>query len=290
MRNALREPLVHFLALGLLLFLVFEWRGGGSGSSRLVVTAGRIAHLASGFARTWQRPPTEAELKGLVDDYVKEEIAAREAAAGGLDRDDAIIRRRLRQKFEFLAEDAADQAPPTEAELGAWLAAHPEAFPVEPQVALRQVFVSPDRRGSGATAEAERVLARLRAAGPDADAARLGDPTALPGELPLGPIREVSSIFGDGFARALEPLPPGQWAGPVRSSYGLHLVLVRARVSGSRPDLATVRPQVEREVIAERRRRALDALYQRLLARYWVTIERPEPPRPAPATNAGGAR
>lgn len=288
MRKALREPLVHFLALGLLLFLFFEWSGGGSGSSRIVVTAGRIEHLASGFARTWQRPPTDAELKGLIDDYVKEEIAARAATADGLDRDDAIIRRRLRQKFEFLAEDAADQAPPTEAELGAWLAAHPQAFPAEPQVAVRQVFVSPDRRGASAAAEAERILARLRATGPEADPASLGDPTTLPGELPLGPIREVSSIFGDGFARAVEALPPGQWAGPVRSSYGLHLVLVRERVPGRRPDLATVRPQVEREVIAERRRQALDALYQRLLARYSVSIE--PPARPAPAAGPGGAR
>ena len=288
MRNALREPLVHFLSLGLLLFLVFEWRGGGTGSNRIVVTAGRIEHLASGFARTWQRPPTEAELKGLVDDYLKEEIAAREATAGGLDRDDAVIRRRLRQKFEFLAEDDADRAPPTETELSAWLTNHPEAFPAEPQVALRQVFVSPERRGASAPAEAEKVLARLRAAGPEADAARLGDPTTLPGELPLGPIREVSSIFGDGFARAVEALPPGQWAGPVRSGYGLHLVLVRQRVSGREPDLAAVRSQVEREVIAERRRQALDALYQRLLARYAVTIERP--PAPAAPAGAGSAR
>lgn len=289
MRKALREPLVHFLALGLLLFFFFEWSGGGSGSSRIVVTAGRIEHLASGFTRTWQRPPTDAELKGLIDDYVKEEIAARAATADGLDRDDAIIRRRLRQKFEFLAEDAADQAAPTEAELGAWLTAHPEAFPAEPQVALRQVFVSPDRRGARALAEAEKLLERLRAAGPEADAG-LGDPTTLPGELPLGPIREVSSIFGDGFARAVEALPPGQWAGPVRSSYGLHLILVRERVPGRSPDLATARREVEREVIAERRRQALDALYQRLLTRYSVTIERPSPPRPTPAGGAGGAR
>ena len=107
MKALLREPLVHFLLLGGLLFLFFEWRGsGGPTSSRIVITPGLVEHLASGFGRTWQRPPTDAELKGLIDDYVKEEIATREAVGMGLDRDDTIIRRRLRQKLEFLVEDA----------------------------------------------------------------------------------------------------------------------------------------------------------------------------------------
>lgn len=287
MRNVLREPLLHFIVLGLLLFLFFEWRGGGPGSSRIVVTPGQIAHLASGFARTSQRPPSEEELKGLIDDYVKEEIATREAVASGLDRDDAIIRRRLRQKLEFLVEDAVDPSPPAEADLQRWLDAHPDAFRAEPQIALRQVFLSRERRAAGAPQDAERLLARLRAAGPEADTSRLGDPTTLPAELRLGAVREVSLTFGDAFARAIEPLAPGQWSGPVESTYGLHLVLVRERVPASRPDLAAIRPQVERELITERRGRALDALYQRLLTKYSVTIERPALPQAAPA---GGAR
>jgi hypothetical protein len=165
-RSFLREPLVHFLLLGALLFVYFEWKGGGSGpgSTRITITPGLVEHLASGFARTWQRPPTDEELKGLVDEHVKEEIATREALAMGLDRDDAIIRRRLRQKMEFLAEDAVDQVQPTDAELQAWLDRHPEAFRAESRLALRQVYVSTERRGASARAEAERLLARLREA------------------------------------------------------------------------------------------------------------------------------
>lgn len=288
MRRALREPLVHFLVLGLLLFLWFEWRGGGSGPGRIVVTRGRIEHLASGFARTWQRVPTEDELKVLVDDHVREEIATREAIASGLDRDDTVIRRRLRQKFEFLVEDAVDPAPPTDAEILAWLDAHPEAFRAEPQVALQQVFVSRERRRASAVRDAERLLARLRAAGSDADVSRLGDPTVLPAALTLRTVREVRLTFGDGFAQAIEAIAPGQWAGPVESSYGLHLVLVRERVAASAPDLSAVRPQVERELIGERRRKALDALYTRLLARYSIDVERPVP-EPG-AAGAGGTR
>jgi hypothetical protein len=278
MKSVLREPLVHFLLLGGLLFLCFEWRGGsgGPGSTRIAVTPGQVEHLASGFARTWQRLPTDVELKGLVDDYVKEEIATREAAAMGLDRDDTIIRRRLRQKLEFLVEDAGEQAPPTDAELQAWVNTHPDAFGVEPQLSFRQVYVSPDRRRASAPADAEKLLGRLRAAGPEAVIDRLGDPSMLPAEEPLVPLREVARLFGDDFAQEMLKVDPGAWVGPVESPYGLHLVLVRERVAASVPDLATIRPVVEREVLAERKKKELSALYERLLGKYTVVIEMPK--------------
>ena len=270
-----REPLVHFLVLGGLLFAWFEWKGGGSGpgSTRIAITPGLVEHLASGFSRTWQRSPTDTELKGLVDDHVKEEIAVREATSMGLDRGDAIVRRRLRQKMEFLVEDAVDAAPPTDAELEAWLERHPEVFRAEPQVGLRQVYVNAGRRGASSVAEAQRLLERLQADGPQARIDTLGDASMLPRELPLGPLPEVARAFGTGFATRVAAMEPGRWSGPVESPYGLHLVLVTGRVAPAPPALADVRPLVERELVAERRRAQLQALYERLLARYTVTVE-----------------
>ena len=291
MKKIFREPLVQFLLLGALLFVWFEWKGGGSGpgSTRISITPGLVEHLASGFAKTWQRPPTDAELKGLIDDHVKEEIATREAIAMGLDQDDTIIRRRLRQKLEFLVEDAVDQVPPTDAELQEWLEKHPEAFRAESRVALRQVYVSTERRGASARADAEKLLARLKAAGRDAKIDALGDPSMLPRELPLGPLSEVTRAFGTEFAARIDAVSPGQWTGPVESPYGLHLVLVPERVASAQPALADVRPVVERELLAERRRTQLQALYERLLAKYTVTIEMPkEEKKPAAAATAGG--
>lgn len=290
MKSLLREPLVHFLLLGGLLFTWFEWRGGAGGpdSTRIVVTPGQIQHLASGFARTWQRPATEAELKGLVDDYVKEEIAVREAMAAGLDRDDTVIRRRLRQKMEFLVEEASGQAPPTDAEIRAWADAHPDAFGAEPQISFRQVFVSAQRRGAAAPGEARKILARLRADGSDTPNDELGDPTMLPPEQPLGPLREVTRIFGSDFAQKVAAIEPGQWAGPVESTFGLHLVLVRERATAAPPDLATIRPVIERDLLAERSKTELSALYERLLKKYEISIEMPKPAEVNAA--AGSAR
>jgi len=286
-KSVLREPLLHFLAIGAALFVYFHWSGGGSGptSGRIVLTAGQIDHLAAGFAKTWQRPPTDVEIKGLVDDWVREEIAVREAMAAGLDRDDTIIRRRLRQKLEFVIEDVVAAAPPTEQELQAWLEGHADSFRIEPAVAFRQVYVSRDRRGARAEADARALLARLQASGPGARIDDVGDPIMLPQEVDLASRGDVARTFGEDFAGRVESLAPGSWEGPIESGYGLHLVLVRERVEGSLPSLAQVRQAVEREFQSDRRTRQLAAMYERLLAKYKVIIER----KPEDQPGAGGA-
>ena len=286
-KSLLREPLLHFLLLGFLLFLFFHWRGDASGSTstRIVITTPQIEQLAVGFVRTWQKPPTEAELKGLIDEYVKEEIATREAMAIGLDRDDIIIRRRLRQKLEFIAEDTAASVPPTDADLRAWMAIHPAAFRSDPEVAFRQVYLSPQRHGASLQADAAKLLAKLRAAGPDVSIEHFGDATMLPSRQQLTPLFDVARSFGDDFANSLMNAQPGQWIGPVESSFGLHLVLVSERIPAAQQPLANIRPEVEREVLLERKKKDLENLYTRLLEKYTVKIE-PLPPPPATgATN-----
>jgi hypothetical protein len=279
----IREPLVHFLILGALLFLFFHWRGDapGSASHRIVITAPQIEQLAVGFARTWQKPPTEAELKGLIDEYVKEEIATREAMAIGLDRDDIIIRRRLRQKLEFVAEDTAASVPPTDADLRAWMALHPDAFRSDPKVAFRQVYLSPQHHGTSLKPDALKLLAKLRAAGPNVSIDHFGDVTMLPSEQPLTPLFDTARSFGDDFASSLINAQPGQWIGPVESSFGLHLVFVSEKVPAAQQPLANIRPEVEREVLLERKKKELQNLYERLLEKYTVKIE----PLPPPANN-----
>jgi parvulin-like peptidyl-prolyl isomerase len=282
----LHEPLLHFLLLGVLLFALFEWLGGDRGvmSNRVTVTTAQVQQLVAFFTRTWQRAPTEAELKGLVDEYVREEIAYREAVAMGLDRDDTVIRQRMRQKLEFLAEDAASATPPTVAELQAYLDQHPDSFRVEPQVAFRQVFVDASRDGDAA-ARARALLGQLTIAGPDADIAELGDAIMLDPELPLAPQTDIARVFGSEFAASVVALEPGTWQGPVASGYGLHLVLVRERIAGHVPALEEIRPLVERELLNQRRREQLAAMYDELLQKYSVTIE-----GPGGQAGAGGAR
>lgn len=274
MNRLLREPLAHFLAIGAALFLFFAWKGGaGAASGRIVVTRARLESLAAGFARTWQRPPTAGELKGLVDGYVREEIAVREAMATGLDRDDTIIRRRLKQKIDFLAEDRIDSAPPTEADLTAWLTAHPDLYRAEERVSFRQVCLTPEKRGGPAAAEAEakRLAAALEKKGPGAEAA--GDSLLLPPDMPLAPKGEIARVFGSEFADAVVRIEPGHWTAPVPSGFGIHAVLVLEKAPARSPALADVRTAVERDFTADRRTKELEALYARLLAKTKVVIE-----------------
>jgi PPIC-type PPIASE domain len=267
-----REPLVHFLAIGAVLFAVFDWRGG-AGDARIVITPGQIDALAAVFERTWQRPPTEEELKGQIDEYVREEIATREAMTLGLDRDDTVVRRRLRQKLEFLAEDTTDATLPTDADLRAWLETHADRYRSDPEVAFRQVYLSPERRPT-IDEDARRLVAELERRGPDAPLDTLGDRLMLPHEVERASQTDIARQFGEDFAETLVTLQPGRWQGPLRSEYGVHVVLLRERIDGGLPGFAAIRAVVARDFMTDRRRRQLDAMYDNLLGRYRVIMER----------------
>jgi len=274
----LREPLVHFLALGLGLFLLFGVVGDSddAATGRIVVSTARVAQLTEIFTRTWQRPPTEQELEGLIEDHIREEVYYREALAMGLDRDDTIVRRRLRQKLEFFTDDLVAAVDPTEEQLEAYFSGHADEFRVPSQLSFRQIYFNRDRRGKQATHDAESLLARLNGADSAADAAHLGDSLMLPGDYDRVFEDEVARGFGNGFAAALADLPVGRWSGPVESGFGLHLVLIRERQPRSLPPLSEVREAVEREWRNARREEAGEAFYRGLRERYIVSVERPE--------------
>jgi hypothetical protein len=287
----LQEPLVHFLAIGALIFLAFHlWGGGGPNSNRIVITPGQIDSMAARFTRTWQRSPTEQELKGLIDDYLRGEIAAREARALGLDRDDTIIQRRLRQKLEFMAEDAFNAQPTTEAELQAWLNEHPDSFRIEPEIGFFQVYLNPDNRGTSIRDDAKRLLEQLRAAGPPANNSVAGDSLMLPRQVDLTRLSDIKRIFGRQFTNEIFQLEPEHWTGPVPSGYGLHLVYVTERKEGRIPTLAEVRQTVEWEFLAQRRKKELAAMYESLLERYHVTMQKRADQRGAANAATAGDR
>jgi hypothetical protein len=275
LQRILREPLLHFVVLGAGLFVLFGLVGGPAEErpDRIVISAAKVENLAELFRRTWRRPPTQAEIDGLIEDYIKEEILYREALALGLDRDDIVIRRRLRQKMEFIGEDLAPPVEPTDAELQAVLAEHADRFRAPARVSFTQVYLSPDRRGEDAWGDAERMLVALDAG--SADPARSGDPILLEQDYRELAAQDVERLFGRAFAAQVAELPVGRWSGPVESGYGLHLVLVHERTLARLPDLAEVRDAVANEWGAARRQEANRAFYKALRARYEVSVERP---------------
>jgi len=273
MRRLLKEPLVHFLLLGGAAFAVFaSTRDPADAAPRdeIVITAGQIRQQEALFEKTWQRPPTPTELENLIEARVREEVYLREALAAGLDKDDTIVRRRMKQKLEFMLEDIAGQVTPTEQELQAFLDENADRFRSEAVFTFRHVYVSTDKRKDAAE-DARRLLARLKNGETDLEGDRL---MMVEPVFRDAPQREVTRAFGRGFAAGLLEIPTGAWSGPIRSGYGLHLVFLESRARGEAATLDDVRDAVAREWSVARRREMNEDLYRELRKKYSITVER----------------
>jgi hypothetical protein len=228
-------------------------------------------------------------LEGLIRNYIREEVFYREALALGLDRDDTVIRRRLRQKMEFISDDLAARIDPTDEDLRAFLAKHADTFRVEQRFTFSHVYLNPERRGDALPGDVERLLTELNMSAGATEVATLGDSFLLGHVFTAAPRSEVARVFGPRFAAQLSQLEPGTWQGPVTSGYGMHLVFIRERAEGWVPPLAEVRDAVHREWANAQRLEANEQFYQRLRQRYIVTVEQPETPGGA-AIAAGAPR
>lgn len=276
MTRLLKEPLLHFLVLGAALFGLFHLVGKKEAEpDKIVVSAARIENLASGFTRTRQRAPSAEELRGLIEDYIRDEVFYREGKVAGLDRDDTVVRRRLRQKLEFMADDTA-AAEPSDEQLTAYLAANAERFSIEDRLTFRHVYLSASRRDA-LEGDAKSVATKLADINADTDATTLGDPFLLGDEFRDMTRGDVVRAFGERFAEQLVDLEQGRWRGPVTSGYGMHFVRVSERAQGNVPPLDSIRATVRREWMSARRQEAEANLYRTLRDRYQVVVEVPSP-------------
>lgn len=273
----LRDPLVHFGLLGAGLFALYLMLADqtDTGDRRIVVGTERQAQLSAAFERVWRRRPTDAEFKGLVDDWLREELANREAVELGLAEDDPIIRRRLRQKYEAFVDQLSMGATPSTGELQAWYEAHRSDYVTQSRYSLRQIYFSQERRDD-ARGDARAVLRSLAPLDPEA-AAGLGDSSALPSRLQGERASAVVSVFGDAFLEGLADLKAGRWSGPVTSAYGEHLVYLESFTPQQQPALDDVRDTLLRDWEDAQRREARDRIYAELLRDYDVEYA------PAPA-------
>jgi hypothetical protein len=275
LRTLVREPLAHFLLIGAALFFIFNVAdlANRPEDDRIVISEGDIQRLALTWQKQWMRPPTPQELQGLIDAQIREEVLYREARAMGLDEGDTIVRRRLAQKIEFLSEDLAAQTEPSEQELLDFLESEHERFRLPLRLSFTQVYVSPDRRGASAEADARRILDQLRRG---ADPGGLGDRLMLQSRFADRSVDEIDRLFGTGFGASLAELEGGVWQGPVESGYGYHLVRIDRRVESRMPLLEEIRNEVRNELISRRRKQANEEMVSRLRAKYRVVIEWPE--------------
>ena len=271
-RKLLREPVLHFLLIGIALFAAYRLVAPhDKDGSRIVVSQAVVDALAREHQARWQRPPGEQELAGLVEAYVRDEILYREGVALGLERDDPVIKRRVRQKLEVVAEEQQPRDAPNDADLAAYLAQHADRFARPGTISFEQILLL-------ATATAAEVTAARVSATRGANPAKLGQSSMLPPRAENVPLDLAARDFGAGFAADIAKLPPNEWAGPVRSSFGQHVVRVTARTPSVLPPLDSVRAAVAREWENERRVASLSDNYRKLRSQYEVVIEAKQVP------------
>ena len=266
-----KEPLVQFLGLGGVLFFAFSAFAPEVEPRRaeIIVDASRVQSLERSFEATWKRPPTASERQGLIEDFLTEEVFYREAQTLGLDEDDVVIRRRMRQKIEFLLQDGIAQALPEEDVLRAYFENNPARYSESSRVTFRQIYLG---ESSASEEQTNLLLARLNEADPP-DTQTLGQRTMLPASLTSAATVEIDGLFGSGFGQQLLDLPKQGWVGPIRSGFGEHLIFVDDVIPSPTADFEDVRATVMQDFQYERQRTATKALVERLKQKYEIVVD-----------------
>lgn len=281
LKHWLNEPLLHFLLIGIVLFALYDYmnrgRIGVDSSKQIALTLDDLRTMETYFESQWHRQPTPQEFQAMVEEKVQEEVLYREGLAMGLDKDDTIVKRRMAQKMQFLAEDVAAAHEPSTAELRAWFAKNSSKFALPSRYSFRHLYFSPDKRQQSAQQDAAKALAMISGQPEDSKLANsLGDRFMFQDYYGDRAPSAIAKEFGPPFAVAVEKLKPGSWQGPIESGYGWHLVFVDTVVPGRIPAFEEIESDVKTDWLGEQKAQAWQKAYAEMRAKYTVLL--PAPP------------
>lgn len=273
LQRFLREPLLHFIVIGGLFFLIYTAVNDAIGNSSdvILITPERIGQIAAEYNGVWNRMPTDEELDSLIKEEVRSEVYYRDALALGLDKNDAIVRRRLRQKMEFLTDTGVYLQEPAAGELETYYAANKQVYRSEPRLAFEQIYLGESPSKETVSQTMKKLLSK-----PAMDPSTLGQRTVLPAQLKLSQPNAIDSVFGKGFYSQIAELAPGEWAGPVTSAYGTHLIRTLDGQSARMPPLEDIRDAVLKDWKSAKANENREQDYAKRLNRYIVEISRSE--------------
>jgi len=291
----LREPLLHFLLAGAALFALYRALHPAADAPatprRIELTGDDLRQLDADWTTQYHRRPTPEEMLGLVDARIREEILYREALVLGLDQGDALVKQRLAEKMDFLAEDADAAGEPQPSELKTWFAANAARFALPARITFRHLYFSPEKRGTQAREAAVHALEALSGKPADApEAAGLADRFAFLDSYRDRALEQIANVFGNPFAESLFKLEPGAWRGPIESGLGWHLVWVDSLTPERLPAFEETDPAlVQSEWIADQRAEAKRRAFEALKARYEIVLPDGWPSADSGAADRGGS-
>jgi len=273
----LREPLLHFLAIGFVLVAVHGAFKSSTGerhpSNTIELTDDDLRQVIVAWAAQWQRPPTPDEMRGLLENKIREEILYREALALGLEKGDTIVKRRLAQKMDFLSEDVSGLRDPPVQELKAWFAKNGERFALPGRISFRHIYFSVDQRGQRARDAAVQTLQKLNGTTADSPLAAIaGDPFMFQAYYADRLPEQVANEFGSQFAQGLFQHKPGGWSGPMESGLGWHLVFIESVTPGRVPAFEEIDADVKVQWTADQRDAAKRKSFAAMRARYEIVL------------------
>jgi hypothetical protein len=274
-----REPLIHFFVLGLVIFGlhgVLEKKPQAATDPFLVeVSSADIEWFRTMWSKRMGREPTVQELRGQVNQLIREQVLSREAVSMGLDEGDVVVRRRLAQKMDFLFRDLSDITEPADSDLQKYLEENRSTYEIPMQVTFTHVYFSTDERGEEEAAKAvQSLIEKLNAnKGAQLDVSDLGDPFLLQSSYSNKDAAEIRREFGSRFAETVLGLEPHSWHGPVASGYGLHAVYVQERSDAKLPDFSDLKERLKADWMSARQRKITRKAYEKLRGRYRVLVE-----------------
>jgi peptidyl-prolyl cis-trans isomerase C len=284
LQKAIREPLVHFLLIGFVVFVVYGVLNHGKSaniSHQIVLTLDDMKQLDASFVSQWSRQPTAQEFNGLLESFVRQEILYREGLAMGLDKDDTIVKRRMAQKMEFLSEDVAAAHEPTTRELQEWFAKNSQQLALPGRATFRHLFFGFDRRGQKAQTDADSALARISGLPEDSPIAMSqADPFMFQNYYADRDPEQLAKEFGPDFAAAIFKLKAGSWQGPIESAYGWHLIWIESATPGRIPSFVEIQDDVKTAWLADQKAEQWRMSYAKLRAQYDVVVLQPTPEPP----------
>ncbi|MHC4554814.1 MAG: peptidyl-prolyl cis-trans isomerase [Planctomycetota bacterium] len=277
-RTLWKEPLFYFFLLGTVIFGIHAFLKANSSKEsdryEVQITSSDVDWLRNRWNKLMSRDPTPDELQGLIDSMIREEILYREAVAMGLDEKDTVVRRRLAQKMEFLFKDLADMAQPSDQQLTDYFKENQDRYRIPANITFTHIFFSSDKRSQTAQADAAAAFEKIQQRNINHEnALSLGDPFMKGLAFGDQSTDQVARIFGNYFSEKLEVLETGKWQGPVRSSYGWHLVYIDKLIPTSVPELEQVRSKVQIDYVSQNRDKVNRQVYEDISARYSVLVE-----------------
>ena len=266
-KRIIQEPLLHFLVVGSILFIYLS-NNDTTISPQIVITQGKVEQLTAQFTKTRQREPSKEELKALIDNQIKENLAFTHGVNMGLLEDDSIIKRRIQQKIEFMLNDSIASIEPTPKELQAYLNKHKKRYTIAPLYSFRHIYINPDNHQN-----IDNFITELKSKDLDKLYGELGDSMMIESQFKDITTAQIARLLGDKFAKKLDTLPLHSWQSSIKSGYGEHLVIIDKKTPSHIATIKEIDRVLRRDFRVDAQKRALEAFYKELKSQYIIKVE-----------------